>query len=129
MRTMPFNPVAPPLRPRFIAVDWDGTLVHYDKYQGPGVYGRPVYSMVARIQKWLADGHEVVIFTSRVNVEHDMDVAMREHHMIAQSLLAMGLPALPITANKSHRFTEFWDDRAVPVKKNTGKVDVERKSI
>jgi len=104
------------------AVDWDGTLVEYNGFKGAGIYGAPIPSMVHRIKDWLREGHEVLIFTSRVSVEHDPKRAMKECQTIDIALHDMGLPVLQITANKYMRITEFWDDRAVGVERNTGNV-------
>ena len=103
-----------------MAVDWDGTLVEYNGYKGVGVYGAPVPKMVNRIKRWLSKGTEVIIFTSRVSVEHDMDRAMDELEAIQATLHSMGLPILEVTANKLTRINQFWDDRAVRVMRNTG---------
>ncbi len=106
-----------------IAVDWDGVLVEYNGYGGPGVYGPPIQSMVERVREWLKEGHEVLIHTSRVSVEHEIDVAVEEMDAITKVLKQeMNLPALPITANKYTRVSEFWDDRAVRVMRNTGNI-------
>ncbi len=104
------------------AVDWDGTLVHYDGWLGPGVYGKPILNMVTRIHSWLREGHEVLIFTSRVSVEHSPEHVMIESRKIDIALQKMGLPLLQITANKYIRISEFWDDRAVGLERNTGRV-------
>jgi hypothetical protein len=106
------------------AVDWDGTLVEYHGYKGPGVFGAPVPAMVQRVHNWIRDGHEVIIFTSRVSVEHDPQHVMINCKMIDECLRAMGLPLLEITANKYIRITEFWDDRAVRVERNSGCEDL-----
>ena len=103
-----------------LAVDWDGTFVEYHGYKGAGVYGVPVFPMVDRVRQWLKDGHEVLIFTSRVSVEHEPSNVMLECQEIERVLLKLGLPSLQITANKYTRIAEFWDDRSVCVKKNTG---------
>ena len=105
---------------RTIAVDWDGTLVEYNGYKGPTVYGRPIPSMVNRIKRWLADGCEVIIFTSRVSVEHEPSVYLEELETIHTALHDMRLPYLQVTANKYTRIKEFWDDRGVRVERNTG---------
>ncbi len=102
------------------AVDWDGTLVEYDGYKGPGVYGAAVWPMVQRIQQWLNEGHEVIIHTSRVSIEHDHDKVVCELEAMDVALQNMGLPLLFITANKYARISEFWDDRGVRVVKNKG---------
>ena len=103
-----------------IAVDWDGTLVTYDGYKGPLIYGAPISKMVVRIQHWIDDGHEVMIFTSRVSSEHSPETIKQESDTIQFALRDMGLPPLEITANKYARINEFWDDRGVRVERNTG---------
>ena len=104
------------------AVDWDGTLVEYHSFKGAGVYGAPVPSMVHRVHTWLREGHEVIIYTSRVSEERDPERVMQEAETIRFALHDMGLPFLQITANKYTRITEFWDDRGVRVMRNTGKI-------
>lgn len=105
------------------AVDWDGTLVEYHGFGGPCVYGPPIPHMVRRVHDWLRDGHEVIIFTSRVSSEHPLKRIMEESKAIDVVLQHMGLPLLQITANKFIRISEFWDDRGVRVEKNTGIVN------
>ena len=109
-----------------IAVDGDGTMVEYDRYRGVGVFGPPVPLMVERIKWWLDCGHEVVIFTSRVSCEHGCIKTSNEHTAIAAVLKDLELPELEITANKFTRFNEFWDDRSVWVKRNTGQTHYQK---
>lgn len=103
-----------------IAVDWDGTLVEYHGWSGVGEYGAPIPLMVMRIQNWLKQGHEVLIFTARVSPEHDPQNIEKELAAISTYLLQMNLPILEVTANKYIRISEFWDDRGVGVERNTG---------
>ena len=105
-----------------IAVDWDGTLVEYHQWGGAGEYGPPIPAMVERVKGWIAEGHEVLIFTSRLSVEHDFEHVGVEIDSIRFALNRMGLPQLRITANKYIRIDEFWDDRGVRVERNTGEV-------
>jgi hypothetical protein len=107
---------------RTIAVDWDGTLVEYHGYKGAGVYGPPIPLMVERVKSWLAEGCEVLIFTSRVSVEHEPSTVLIECEALYSALINMGLPPLQFTANKYTRITEFWDDRAVSILRNTGRL-------
>lgn len=102
----------------WIGVDLDGTLAEYDGWKGPEHIGRPIPAMVARIKRWLAEGHEVRIFTARVS-------GMAEDALPIRSLImnwceAAGLPRLPVTNVKDYSMWELWDDRAVRVVANTG---------
>jgi hypothetical protein len=53
--------------PGWIGVDLDGTLAKSVKSQAGEDIGVPVYRMVKQVKKWLAQGHDVRIFTARVN--------------------------------------------------------------
>lgn len=113
--------------PRHIAVDFDGTLAQYDGWQGIGVYGPPVPRMLARVKEWVAAGIPVVIFTARVSGMWEGSITERldcthEYNCIRKWLVANGLPELEVTAVKHKYFTEFWDDRAVGVFPNTGRI-------
>lgn len=101
---------------RKIAVDLDGTLAHYTKYDGP-VPGRPIPRMVERVTRWLQEGHEVYIFTARLSHPDCDDSARKAIQDWVVDVFGVGLP---ITCTKHYFFDEFWDDRAVSVAKNTG---------
>lgn len=103
----------------WIAVDFDGTLAHYETWGGPTEFGAPVPAMLERVKRWVAQGREVRIFTARyADLEHrDAIVAALgdwcERH---------GLPRLPVTNVKDLEMLEVYDDRAVQVISNTGKL-------
>ena len=104
-----------------IAVDFDGTIAKYEGWQGPLFLGEPVPAMVDRVKQWLKDGEEVVIFTARINEDNP--------NLRLQIILAMQAwcqkhigQVLEVTDRKHKRMRRFFDDRAVAVEKNTGKV-------
>lgn len=99
----------------WVGFDLDGTLAEYTTWKGVGHIGAPVPAMVARLRKHLAQGDGVKILTARAK-----DPAAITP--ITTWLKALGLPALPITAEKDHAMTLFYDDRAVAVERNTGTV-------
>jgi hypothetical protein len=113
-----------------IAVDLDGTLAHYDHWRGAHHIGAPIPLMVARVKEWLAQGKEVVIFTARITPHPDFPSEVNRAgagtDRIQDWLEAQGLPRLPVTNIKSPRFDEFWDDRAVSVQPNTGRINMFR---
>jgi GH24 family phage-related lysozyme (muramidase) len=98
-----------------IAVDLDATLAHYSHWKGPTKIGKPVPKMVERIHKWIKDGKKVIIFTARANDKRSIQA-------IKKWLKENNLPALKITNIKTPDITEIWDDRAVPIEKNTGMI-------
>lgn len=98
---------------KIIAVDLDGTLCRYNGWQGMDHIGDPVPGMLRRVKGWLKQGHEVVIFTARAE---DPDAVP----FIKDWLSKQGMGHLEVTCEKSMRFDEIWDDKAVAVKTNTG---------
>jgi hypothetical protein len=95
------------------AVDWDGTLVEYHGWLGPGVYGAPIEKMVARVRDWLAVGDAVKIMTARAVDPVEVE-AIR-----AKCAELFGVP-LEVTDRKDYAMIDIWDDRAVWVAKNEG---------
>lgn len=118
----------------WIGVDLDGTLAHYDHWEGEQHIGAPVPAMLERVKKWLAEGREVRIFTARVARDDDF--------LRADLSGAAGIPepmscsavrkaievwclhhvgrVLPVTNKKDYGMIELWDDRCVRVQANTG---------
>lgn len=96
-----------------IAVDLDGTLAYYVSGQYPEI-GEPIDVMYARVNEWLEEGHEVVIFTARAsNGRKDID-------QVKHWLKKYGLDELEVSCIKTTDIDEFWDDKAVQVIPNTG---------
>lgn len=98
-----------------IAVDLDSTLAHYDGFKGKDHIGKPIPEMMDRVKKWLSEGQNVVIFTARADRAENIPPirAWLKEHLGTE---------LPVTNVKRPTFSEFWDDRAVRVQKNTGKI-------
>lgn len=104
----------------WIGVDLDGTLAHYEGWQGIEHIGPPVELMVVRVRRWLQEGRKVKIFTARVS---EPDPKLREViiEVIHRWLEKAGLPRLEVTNVKDYGMVELWDDRAVQVIANTGR--------
>lgn len=96
-----------------IAVDLDGTLAVYHKFEGNHIIGPPIPEMVLRVLRWLEEGEEVYLFTARADSPESI-----VH--IKRWLAFHELPNLPITNIKLKHFKEMWDDRAIEVEANTG---------
>lgn len=114
----------------WIGVDLDGTLAVFKNTEvWDGSIGDPVPDMVARVKVWLAAGRDVRIFTARVGNYSFSDARRNDprsvHYQIklieewCQKHLGN---VLPITAQKDYGMVEMWDDRAVRVEMNTGRV-------
>ena len=102
---------------RIIAVDLDGTLAMYDQWRSIDSIGEPVAVIREAVRQAVKEGAEVHIFTARVSDPSDADEAMKH---IINWLDKYDVPYHGITAVKHKFFTEFWDDRAIQVIKNTG---------
>jgi hypothetical protein len=112
-------------REGWIGVDLDGTLARYDGWKGPEHIGAPVPAMLERVWAWLAEGREVRIFTARVS--HDGTPARRGEADRARGAIRAWCREhvgreLAVTNVKDYGMVELWDDRAVTVEPNTGKV-------
>lgn len=103
----------------WIGVDLDGTLARYDGWRGPDHVGAPVPVMVARVKQWLAQGAEVRIFTARVS---DPDTEGRAREAIYRWCEQYLGQSLTVTNVKDYAMTELWDDRAITVEQNTGRM-------
>ena len=102
---------------RVIAVDLDGTLAHYDGWKGVGHIGEIIPSVANAILLAKKEGADIWIFTARVSDPKDAEEA---GNAIVAYLTENGIPFDGLTAIKHKFFTEFWDDRAIQVIKNTG---------
>lgn len=100
----------------WIGVDLDGTLARYD-YSKPVTeeIGEPIPMMVGRVQTWLALGHDVRIFTARASVPELIPA-------IEEWCLKVFGQVLPVTNVKDFAMFQLWDDRAVRVEINTGRI-------
>lgn len=119
---MPFSQCDPIIGYDWIAVDLDGTLAKYEKFLGCMVIGEPIPLMVERVKGWLMEGRKVLLYTARVAPHKDNrdQAALRK---VLQDWCQLHLGAvIPITCIKSSGIAEFWDDRAVRVEKNTGRI-------
>lgn len=106
------------------AVDFDGTISFFEGWKGAEVLGEPVPEMVAKVKAWRKAGEEVFIFTARVNPGDDTYEeglsATLSYIRIAQWCKQHLGEILPITHEKSKRWTYIHDDRADQILKNTG---------
>ncbi len=102
----------------WIGVDLDGTLaMRVPGRYSPYAIGAPIPRMVQRVCDWIDAGRDVRVFTARAcDGDPMVDVAVR-----AWCLRHIGCE-LQVTAVKDHLMVELWDDRAVRVEADTGRV-------
>lgn len=108
--------------------DLDRTLAVYHKYMGPGDIGEPVMPIVERVRKDLAEGKvEVRIFTARVYLSPNPNQREIENHLLAHTAIEEFCMTnfgqrLAITCMKDSRCIRLYDDIAVRVEANTGRI-------
>lgn len=94
--------------------DLDGTLATYNSQQWPKL-GEPIKPMVDLVKSYLKRGLPVRIVTARAG-----DWSQRQ--AIQLWCLAHIGKVLPITNAKDYQMILLYDDRAVQVEKNTGRI-------
>jgi len=104
-----------------IGVDFDGTLVEWTEGYVPDKIGPSIPDMVDRVKKWLRQGHEVVIFTARVHPKHEdeEEIARKAIRRWCQGTFGV---ILEVTCMKDYRMTKIYDDIAISVEQNTGRI-------
>lgn len=114
----------------WIGVDLDGTLARYDVWVSELHIGEPIHLMAERVRKWLDQGIEVRIFTARVdggmtgsgaNAMRYRDVERVRKAIQDWTEDHFGV-RLKVTNVKDYNMMQLWDDRAVGVEKNTGRI-------
>lgn len=102
----------------WVGFDLDKTLAKYSTFQGPTVIGAPIPAMVDELKEHLAAGDNVRIVTARVSKDPD-GKAKRAIEAWLQKNVGT---ALPVTDKKDEFMTKLYDDKAVAVEPNTGKI-------
>ncbi len=99
----------------WIGFDLDGTLAVWKSGQNILTIGKPIPKMVARLKRYIGQGHRVKIFTARADRKEQVK-------LIKTWLKDNGLPDLEVTNVKDFMMVKLYDDRAVAVEANTGKI-------
>lgn len=111
------RPPGPPgdMTTPWVGVDLDGTLARWESGSSINSIGQPVPEMLALVKKMLGHGIRVKIFTARAGDPS-------QHGLIAQWLEKNGLPPLEVTNVKDYAMERLYDDRAIQVERNTGRL-------
>lgn len=68
------------LKDKIIAVDLDGTILQYDSWRGPTVFGDPLQGAKWALEKFKEMGATIVIYTCRKRVDL-VDQHLRKHEI------------------------------------------------
>ena len=105
----------------WIGVDFDGTIAVYHGWKGKYELGDPIPAMVERVKRWIKHGYEVKIFTARISDGTPHEKAMVKVAIQEWCREHIGY-SLDVTNIKDFNMIELYDDRAVQVEANTGKL-------
>ena len=111
----------------WVGVDLDATLAHYTGWNN-GEIGEPIELMANRVREWLSKGIEVRIVTARVAVMGENPTLEQMYQSDVQRNQIQDWTEkhfgirLPVTCSKDFAMIELWDDRAIRVEPNTGKI-------
>lgn len=105
-----YNPVL-----EWEGIDLDATLAVYNGFKGFDHIGAPVPKMLNIVKSMLANGVKVKIFTARADNPEAIPY-------IKAWLRLVGLPELDVTNVKDRYCVRIWDDKAIQIEPNTGKI-------
>ena len=106
----------------WIGVDLDGTLAHSHNDGAIGSIGEPIHSMVERVIGWIKENIEVRIVTARVSSNLPPEERQAATDAIREWCWTHIGHYLVVTSEKDYGMLELWDDRAISIEHNTGKV-------
>ena len=96
-------------------VDLDGTLAVWNETSTLDRIGAPIPTMVDTVRRMVHNGIRVKIFTARAC---DPDQIPKIRTWMSRN----GLPDLEITNVKDYHMERLYDDRAIRVERNTGRI-------
>lgn len=105
----------------WIGFDLDGTLAEYDTWRGIDHIGAPVPAMIEEVKRHLGLGRQVRILTARMSGRTVEERVMAELAIKDWCIQHIGV-GLPVTNEKDYGMWALYDDRAIAVEKNTGRV-------
>ncbi len=100
---------------QWTGVDLDGTLAFHEPGDSIAEIGEPVPAMIERVRQMINNGERIKIFTARA-------CDPGQAALIRKWLKRQGLPDLEITNTKDYNMVRLFDDRAIQVEANTGRL-------
>ncbi len=104
-----------PLHPPVLAVDLDGTILEYEEWQGPDVFGRPREGAAEALTRLREQGYKILIWTTRGNIEGIKQTL--EEHKIPYDWINRN-PYQPVGASAKVAAAFYIDDRGIDGKQD-----------
>jgi FMN phosphatase YigB (HAD superfamily) len=101
--------------------DLDGTLAHMDDWVDADHIGEPIAPMVEKALEHIRDGYEVRIVTARAAMTDEFGLHRFIEACEAWCLRHLGR-VVAITCCKDMGMIALYDDRAIQVESNTGRI-------
>ena len=115
------------MKTHWIGVDFDGTLATWgcNWPEDSSAVGEPIPAMVERVKQWISEGRDVRIFTARMDGYHPTEIHVPAH-IVRQTieiwcLKHLGI-ILPVTNRKDYWCDALYDDKAIQVERDTGRL-------
>lgn len=114
----------------WVGVDFDGTIAEYHGWEAWNKLGKPIPLMVDRVKAWIKDGTEVRIVTARVGHGASFK-CLHTGVKVTKKMMVKAIQdwceehvgvRLKVTNEKDYEMLELWDDRAIRVETNTGRI-------
>jgi len=99
----------------WIGIDLDGTLAIIDHNTSGVVIGEPVEVMRIILESHITEGYKIKIFTARASYPEQIPI-------VKKWLKDNNFPELEITCQKDFAMIRFYDDSAVTIERNTGRI-------
>lgn len=105
----------------WVGCDLDGTLAQHTTWRGEAYIGPPIPEAVDRIKKLMASGWTIKILTARMSEKNPEAKEITRRAISRWTLEHVGI-ALEAVSEKDYAMVALYDDRAIQVELNTGKV-------
>lgn len=107
----------------WIGFDLDGTLANYNGWVDETDIGDPIEPMIDLVKSYLRQGKTVKIFTARVTPKGQTVAMLNRIRKAIQNWTHKYIgQRLEVVCCKDHDMEILYDDRAIQVEKNTGKL-------
>lgn len=110
---------------QWVGFDLDGTLATYDKFISWDHIGEPITAMVDKVKELLGKGIKCKILTARASEESRSlnNITFQQIERVIKDWCAKHIgQELEVVSEKGALMIAFYDDKAIQVEMNTGKI-------